>query len=411
MTSDSPPPAEPVPPRAPAGGAAHPHTLLTVNNALSAASSAAMAIVTPFVPLDIAAQGGSDIVIGMAVGAAGLLPLLLSVHVGALVDERGVVFVSKAAVVIYVVAGVLLVAGHSIPAVTVAYALMGVGSIAMVVATQTVIAAVSDPSSRIRNFGYYSVWSAAGSIIGPIGGGFVAQQWGFQAAFALVLVCMVPAYPLATLMRSAPKAPRHTVSLATAHTHAGTVWRQAGVPAILIICFIVVCGQTLKQSFFSIYLQKVGLSATLIGLAYAADSLCQVAVRPALGPNVVRFGYGTLLVAATAMAAVALGVTPLLHTFWPLVLASGLMGISTGVTQPATMSMMAEVVGAEFWGLAMGIRQVAQRSASVLSPVVFGVIINVSSIEAAFYVGAAVLAGSVPIVGGLTRQFQPPAKT
>jgi len=364
-----------------------------------------MAIVTPFVPLDIAAQGGSDIVIGMAVGAAGLLPLLLSVHVGALVDERGAVFVSKASAVIYVVAGVFLVAGHSIPAVTVAYALMGVGSIAMVVATQTVIAAVSDPSSRIRNFGYYSVWSAAGSIIGPVGGGFVAQQWGFQAAFALVLVCMVPAYPLAALMRSAPKAPRHTVSLATAHTHTGTVWRQAGVPAILIICFIVVCGQTLKQSFFSIYLQKVGLSATLIGLAYAADSLCQVVVRPALGPNVVRFGYGTLLVAATAMSAVALGVTPLLHTFWPLVLASGLMGVSTGVTQPATMSMMAEAVGAEFWGLAMGIRQVAQRSASVLSPIVFGVIINVSGIEAAFYVGAAVLAGSVPIVGSLTRQF------
>lgn len=171
------------------------------------------------------------------------------------------------------------------------------------------------------------------------------------------------------------------------------------------------CGQTLKQSFFSIYLQKVGFSATLIGLAYAADSLCQVVVRPALGPNVARFGYGTLLVAATAMAAVALGVTPLLHTFWPLVLASGLMGISTGVTQPATMSMMAEAVGADFWGLAMGIRQVAQRSAGVLSPIVFGVIITVSGIEAAFYVGAAALAGAVPIVGSLTRQFQPDAES
>ena len=66
---------------------------------------------------------------------------------------------------------------------------------------------------------------------------------------------MVPCYPLAALMRSAPQAPRHTVSLATAHTHTGTVWRQAGVPAILIICFIVVCAQTLKQSFFSFYLE------------------------------------------------------------------------------------------------------------------------------------------------------------
>jgi len=370
-----------------------------------------MAIVTPFVPLDIAALGGSVIVIGLAVGAAGLLPMLLSVHVGALVDERGPVFVSKAAAVVYVVAGAILVGVRSIPGVTLAYALMGVGSIALVVATQTVVAALSDPNSRIRNFGHYSVWSSAGAVAGPVAGGFVAQHWGFQAAFALVLLCMVPAYPLASLMRAVPAAPRHTVSLATAHTHAGTVWRQSGVPAILIICFIVVCGQTLKQSFFSIYLQKVGLSATLIGLAYAADSLCQVAVRPALGPNVERFGYGRLLVAATAMAAVALGVTPLLHTFWPLVLASGLMGVSTGVTQPATMSMTADAVGAEFWGLAMGIRQVAQRFASVVSPIVFGVVINVSGIEAAFLVGAAALAGAVPIVSGLTRQFRPPDGT
>ena len=123
-------------------------------------------------------------------------------------------------------------------------------------------------------------------------------------------------------------------------------------------------------------------------------------MRPALGPNVARFGYGTLLVAATAMAAVALGVTPLLHTFWPLVLASGLMGISTGVTQPATMSMMAEAVGADFWGLAMGIRQVAQRSASVLSPIVFGVIIAVSKASRPRFTSRpAALAGAVPIVG------------
>ena len=381
-------------------------TLLAANNALSFASSTAMALVTPFVPLDIAAHGGSNAVIGLAIGVSGVLPLLLSVHLGALVDERGPVFMSKVSASVYVLAGVILILVRSIPGVTLAFALMGVGSIAIVVATQTVVAAMSDATTRIRNFGYYSVWSSAGAVVGPIAGGFVAQRWGFAAAFALVLVFMAPAYPLASLIEAVPAAPRHTVSLATAHTHAGAVWRCAGVPGILVICFFVVCGQTVKQSFFSIYLHQVGLSATLIGFAYAADSLCQVAVRPALGPHVERFGYGPLLVAATGMGAVALGATPLLHAFWPLVLASGLMGVSTGVTQPATMSLMAAAVGREFWGLAMGLRQVAQRSASVLSPVVFGVLINTFGIGAAFLIGAAALAGAVPVVNGLTRPFR-----
>ena len=42
----------------------------------------------------------------------------------------------------------------------------------------------------------------------------------------------------------------------------------------------------------------------------------------------------------------------------------------------------------------------------VLSPVVFGVLINTFGIGAAFLIGAAALAGAVPVVNGLTRPFR-----
>ena len=84
-------------------------------------------------------------------------------------------------------------------------------------------------------------------------------------------------------------------------------------------------------------------------------------VRSFLSRSVEWLGCGRLLPGATALLAVTLGIIPLLRHFWPLIVVSGFMGASLGFTQPLTMSLMVESVSAEFWGVAFGIRQGAQR--------------------------------------------------
>jgi MFS family permease len=236
-------------------------------------------------------------------------------------------------------------------------------------------------------------------------GGLVAGRFGYTLAFALVSLLMVPTFGIAASLRMTA-VPRHAVSLATAHTLASTIVRQPGVGAVLFIAFIVGCGQMLQQSFYPLYLHKVGLSTTLIGIVIAAVSLSSMLVRSLLSRGVALFGYVQLLLGATALAAVALGVTPLLHRFWPLVLASGLMGASAGFTQPLTMNMIVESVAAEFWGVAVGIRQSVQRLASVVSPIVFGLVIVAFGIESAFFLGALTLAGAVPIMARVTGHLR-----
>jgi MFS family permease len=127
---------------------------------------------------------------------------------------------------------------------------------------------------------------------------------------------------------------------------------------------------------------------------------------------VARFGYARLLLGATALAAVALGVIPLLRGFWPLVLAAGLMGASTGFTQPLTMNLVVESVAAEFWGMAIGIRQSVQRLATVISPIAFGLVTRSSGIESAFFLGALTLASALPIMTRATKHLRrPPDET
>lgn len=388
--------------------AAGPRSLLWLNNALSVIATVAWFIATPFIPLYLASQGASLVLVGIIVGVSGILPLLLSIHAGALVDERGPTMVAKSSVVLFGLAGAILTGLHSVWAVAAAYTLMGIGNIGFAVVPQAIVAAASHPATRIQNYGYYFLWTSAGAVIGPVMGGLVVGRFGYTAAFALIWFLMLPAFAVTTCLR-VPAVPRRAMSLATAHTLATAIIRQPGVGAVLFIAFMVgACGQTLQQSFYPLYLHKVGLSTALVGVVVATVSLSSMLVRSLLSRGVARFGYMRLLLGATALTAVALGVTPLLRRFWLLVLASGLMGASTGFTQPLTMNLMVESVAAEFSGMAVGIRQSVQRLASVVSPIVFGFVIAANGIESAFFLGALTLAGAVTIMARVTVHLRPP---
>jgi MFS family permease len=88
-----------------------------------------------------------------------------------------------------------------------------------------------------------------------------------------------------------------------------------------------------------------------------------------------------------------------------------MMGASLGFTQPLTMSLMVESIGAEFWGVAFGMRQGVQRIGSIISPIVFGLVTTASGVESAFFLGSATLLGAVPIMASVTRHLRSPRRT
>jgi MFS family permease len=150
---------------------------------------------------------------------------------------------------------------------------------------------------------------------------------------------------------------------------------------------------------------KVGLSATLIGFAIAAISLASMAVRLLLGSGVAQLGKTGALVGAMVLSAVAFALTPFARQFWLLLGASALMGASLGLTQPLSMSLLAEVVAQQFWGAAFGIRQSVQRVAGIISPFIFGAASTARGVESAFYLGALILVGAAGIMTKVSSGF------
>jgi MFS family permease len=388
-----------------------PRHLLLFNNALSAMTNGAWYVLNPFIPLYLSSLGASDASIGLVVGIAGIVPLLVAVPSGAIVDEYGPAVVAAGSVTAYAAAAVMLAVLHTIWAVTVAYTLLGAANIGFAVAAQGVVASVSAPRDRLANFGYYSLWSSGGAVVGPILGGTVAGHFGYVAAFVLAGVLMVPCFALANALRAVAAAARPVVSLVNAYELVRPILRRPGIPAVLFISFLIVAAQTLQQSFYPIYLRGAGLSQTLIGVVFAAISLSSMLVRSLLAPGAERLGTTGLVLVATGLAAVSLGITPALREFWLLAGAGALMGAGTGLAFPLTMNLMSARVAPELRGVAFGIRQAVQRLATVISPIVFGAVIAGYGLGAGFIVGGLLLATAMPVIARvaatLTRTPRP----
>jgi MFS family permease len=390
------------------GTVGDPRTALRLNNTLQFLSNGAWYVAIPFFPLYLVSQGASTGVVGTVVGLAGIVPLAVSIHAGALVDERGPVGVYGASVVLFGAGGIILATLRGIPAAGIGYGLMTIANIGFAVAAQAIVAAASTDDTRIRNYGYYSLWNSAGAVVGPIAGGFIAARFGYRGAFSGLWILMLPCLVAVAGLRGVPAPTRHAVPLAAAHRLVGTILRERGVGAVLFVSGMMVCAQQLQNTFYPLYLHQIGMAAPLIGILVAAVSTATMAVRSLLSAGVAILGSGRALLISMLVAAAGFVLAPLTHTFWALVGVSILMGSSVGFTQPLTMSLLVECVTAEFWGVALGIRQSVQRVSTIVSPLIFGAVSTAQRLEPAFYAGAVIFLGAAGIMTRFANEMGRP---
>jgi MFS family permease len=381
--------------------------VLRLNNTVQLLSNGAWYVAIPFFPLYLVSQGVSPAVVGLIVGAAGIVPLAISIHAGALVDERGPVPVYAASAVLFGAGGFVLMAMPGVVPAGVAYGLMAIANIGFAVAAQAITAVASTDQTRIRNFGYYSLWNSAGAVVGPVAGGLIAARFGYTAAFSALWILMVPSLAVIAAIRGVPAPSRRAVPFAAAHTLVGTILHSRGVGAVLFVSGMMVCAQQLQNTFYPLYLHAIGMPSGLIGVIIAAVSLATMAVRTLLASGVAWFGSGRALLISMIVAAAAFLGIPLTHDFWVLLAVSGLMGASIGFTQPLTMSLLVECVAAEFWGVAFGIRQSVQRIAAIVSPFAFGAASEARGVESAFYTGAVIFLGAAGIMTRFADGMEP----
>ena len=349
----------------------------------------------PFLPIRLQELGASDPVIGAAVAGYSVIGLLLAIPSGRVVDRLpqhrllvgAVLGLSASTALMPFTRSILVLAGFML--------LNGVFGMWVWLLLQSMITRAGEGEGRRRQLALFSLTWGIGLAAGPSIGAVVYDLTDFTRLCLGVAVVTfvaglsgvaVPAVPPAQPSEEDEGAPGIRAAL-------GRAFDNPILVMVLVSSFINLFVFAMRISFYPVYLQRAGVALTQIGILLSVIGFSSLAVRTVLPALERRVGTLRLLIWSTWAAIIGASATPLTTRTEVLVLGALLIGIGLGANPPITVNLLAEHSNERDRGLAVGLRMVANRSAQVAQPLVFGAVAAVVGLGVAFPLSGAVLAG------------------
>lgn len=343
--------------------------------------------------------GATPLWVGIAVGARSFLPLLFSIHGGALMDRLGTRRVMTACAVITLILFPLYVVWQSMIGLIMLQLVIGLSQGLSWVGAQALYGQLSRGSAQ--HAGRLTFFSNLGSFSGPLVAGIADDVAGVIGGFAALsiwslLLCAFTFLIPKHIDGAAAKTPVKTSELVPRfddYRRAAALCLIPAVTLVLAFTFVRIAISGIQSSFYVVYLASIDLSGTQIGILVGCASVIAGPAALLTGPAQ-RFMPGSwVMVWMTVICVTFITITPMSANFWVLLIFSAIYGIGIGVGFPTLLSLLTVAVPMEYQGMAAGLRTTANRAATMVVPILMGALAEFWGIEPSFYALGAVLMG------------------
>lgn len=335
--------------------------------------------------------GASQVTVGILIAAYAVSPMVLALFAGRLADRIGVRLPMLIGSVGSAVGLAIPVFFPSVPALFVSAAVIGTSYIFYHVAVQQLVGMLSTPENRTRNFSQYSLVLAVGSLVGPLAAGIGIDQLGHGwtyavfAVFPVIASVVVLGTPALRGMRGESggegvKRLRDLVS-------------NPAIRRVLIVSGIALAGNDLFLFYMPVYGNRIGLSATQIGLILAAFAAAAFVVRTVIPALSKRRGEAGLLTLCLMIGGVTYLLFPLSTNAWALAAVAFALGLTMGVGQPLSIMLTYARAPEGRTGEVLGLRLFVMHFTQMAVPVTFGALGAFLGVGAVFCGVAALLVG------------------
>ncbi len=335
--------------------------------------------------------GAQPATVGVLAGMFSLVPLLLAVITGRLVDRFGSLWLIVFGATVSAAGMLTAYAVPGLPAIFAAAAMMGFSVVFFNLSTQNMIGLLSKPEDRPRNYSNYSLVNSIANFIGPMFAGFSIDHSGhvlaclYLAIFTLLPVALMPVWG-----RSLPGG----ASVAKAATGGiRSMLADRGVRTTLVSGSLQMTGESLYTFYMPVYMHAVGLSASTIGIVLATYSAAAFVIRLALPRLMAWLNIDRLLSYAFLVAAASLVVIPAFSGALALGCMAFFFGLGMGCCGPIVTMLMFENAPPGRSGEALGMKVTANHFAKLLTPIVFGSVASAFGLSPVFWINAVMLAG------------------
>jgi MFS family permease len=371
-------------------------------------------IAAVIVPLYVATMSPSPVMFGLVFSAAHILPLFLSIHTGAMMDRLGARRVMLVCTAVGAIVPLLYPAFPWIWALVFLQMFFGLSESMGWLGAQTMIGqymygktVYAGRMSFIIRIGHLVCAPLAGlcwDLAGPWGGFTMMSLWGCGSVVCALLLPKQPTEPKAVPLEGRRAKVRALLPNASDYL---TAFRLLGVPSVVIIVVLgalMHVGNAVQGSFYVAWLSDMGLTGTAIGLLGPVAAI-GAALFSLVTSRLMRYVGGLWIALVSLWAGVLLVcATPLFGSYFLLQIAMFLRSGANGLAQPLVITLVLRGAGRENQGKAVGLRGTANRVASIVSPLMMGVIAEAIGLERSFYVvGALVSAAMIGIAIYLWR--------
>jgi MFS family permease len=351
----------------------------------------------PFLPLRLEELGASDSMIGVAVAAYAVVGLLLAVPSGRILDRLPQHRLLVASLVGLTAGTVVLPYLDSVLLLSAGMLLNGAFAMWVWLVLQSMITRAGEGQGRRNQLALFSLCWGIGLAGGPSLGavlydvldftGLCMVLGGITLAGAVAAMASPPVPPVSAEPRDGGVEPSPGIRAALSRAFANPI-----LVAVLISSFVNLFVMSMRISFYPVYLERAGVSITQVGILLSIIGVSSLAVRAVLPAVERRLGTLTVLIWSTGLAIAGAAGTPLSSNLVVLTIGALLIGVGLGANPPITVNLVAEHSDARDRGLAVGLRMMANRSAQVAQPVVFGALAATIGLGLAFPVSGALLA-------------------
>lgn len=353
------------------------------------------------IPLYAYTMNPSPFVFGLVFGAAHLLPLLFSIHAGALMDRLGARRVMLFCTIAAAALPLVYPLAPGIWALIFLQLFLGLAESMGWLGAQTMIGqymhgrtTYAGRLSFVIRFGQLAAPPMAGvtwDLAGVWGAFILMSIWASGSVLSALLLPVQDIKPASGAIGAPSKGLRSLMPRWSDYRLAFSLFKAPSVAIIVALGALMHMGNSVQSSFYVAWLTEMGIAGTAIGLLSPAGAI-GAALFSLLTAPLTRYVSGFWIVLLSLWAGIVLiCITPLLGSYLMLQVAMFLRSGMNGLAQPLVITLVLRGAGRSNQGKAVGLRGTANRTASILAPLAMGAVGELVGVRYAFFV-----------VGGLT---------
>ena len=345
--------------------------------------TAAMSLIMPFLPMYLQHDMGMtdpDEVhrwTGWIFGANFLTAFLMAPVWGRLADRTGrKMMLIRSGVGMAVVTGLMGLATS--PGQLLALRLLN-GTISGFIPAAVALVSTNTPKEHAGySLGFLQSGAVAGSILGPLLGGLLAEWVGFRHVFLVTGGMLLTASILVILFVKEINRPEPKQQVEGEEGGLRRIWHTQPLPVLFVIGFLIQYAMMSTNPFLSSYVQELWqgreMLSFVIGLTVSAAGISTVLFSPRLGKWGDKVGSHNVLLICLIGTALLLIPQAFVHSIWLLIALRFLLGVCLGGLVPSVHNLIRQHAPAGMESRTFAYSTSAMNLGNLLGPVIGGVL-------------------------------------